>query len=89
MGVGIDAYDQGARMGISPAATMAYDHRDRQATVAAFSASAENARRYACAEIDHTAYTPAQKVGAGDRFGNVVSKVKRGLKKVIVDDINL
>jgi hypothetical protein len=28
MGVGIDAYDQGARMGISPDATVAYDHRD-------------------------------------------------------------
>jgi hypothetical protein len=89
MGVGIDAYDQGARMGISPAATMAYDHRDRQATVAAFSASAENARRYACAEIDDTDYRPAQKAAAGDRFGNVVRKVKQGLKKAIVDDINL
>jgi hypothetical protein len=28
MGVGIDAYDQGARMGIAPAATMAYDSSD-------------------------------------------------------------
>jgi hypothetical protein len=89
MGVGIDAYDQGARMGISPAATLAYDHRDRQATVAAFSASAENARRYARAEAPDTDYTPAQKVGSGDRFGNVVGKVKRELKKAIVDDINL
>jgi hypothetical protein len=89
MGVGIDAYDQSARMGISPAATMAYDHRDREATVAAFSASAENARRYACAEIDDTDYRPAQKEAAGDRFGNVVRKVKRQLKKAIVDDINL
>lgn len=89
MGVGIDAYDQGARMGISPAATMAYDHRDRQATVAAFSASGENARRYACAEIADTDYTPRQKAEAGDVFGNVVRKVKRGLKKAIVDDINL
>jgi hypothetical protein len=26
MGVGMDAYDQGARMGIAPAATVAYDH---------------------------------------------------------------
>jgi hypothetical protein len=44
-------------MGFDPAATMAYDHRDRQATVAAFSASGENARRYACDEIDDTDYT--------------------------------
>ena len=89
MGVGIDAYDQGARMGISPAATMAYDHRDRQATVAAFGASAENARRYARSECDDTDYRPAQKVAAGDRFGTAASKPKRGLKKAIVDDINL
>ena len=89
MGVGIDAYDQGARMGIAPAATVAYDHRDREATVAAFRASAENARRYNCAEAPDTAYRPAQKVAAGDRFGNVVRKVKRELKKAIVDDIKL
>lgn len=89
MGVGIDAYDQGARMGIAPAATMAYDHRDRQATVAAFSASAENARAYARAEAPDTAYRPAQKQAAGDRFGNVVRKATRQLKKAIVDDINL
>ncbi len=89
MGVGIDAYDQGARMGIAPAATMAYDHRDGQATRAAFSASGENARRYACAEISDTEYTPAQKSSAGDRFGNVERKVKPGLKRPIVDDINL
>jgi hypothetical protein len=89
MGVGIDAYDQGARMGISPAATVAYDHRDRQATVAAFGASAENARRYACAEAEDTHYRPAQKQAAGDRFGNVVRKATRQLKKAIVDDITL
>jgi len=89
MGVGIDAYDQGARMGIPPARTMAYDHRDRQATHAAFEASAENARRYACAEIDDTAYRPAQKAAAGDRFANAVNKVKRVLKTPIVDDIKL
>jgi hypothetical protein len=47
MGVGIDAYDQGARMGIAPAATVAYDHRDPQATRAVFAASAENTRDYA------------------------------------------
>jgi hypothetical protein len=89
MGVGIDAYDQGARMGIAPAATVAYDHRSTEATQAVFAASAENARRFACAEIDDTAYTPSQKTAAGDRFGNVVRKATRQLKKAIVDDINL
>ena len=89
MGVGLDAYEQGARMGIAPAATMAYDHRDRQATHAAFNASAENARAFARCEAPDTAYRPAQKQAAGDRFGDAVRKVKRELKKAIVDDIKL
>jgi hypothetical protein len=89
MGVGIDAYDQGARMGIAPQATMAYDHRDAEATRAAFAASAATACSYARAEAPSTAYAPAQKEAAGDRFANVVKKVKRGLKTPIVDDIKL
>ena len=90
MGVGIDAYNQGARMGIAPQATVAYDHRDAQATRMAFGGSAENARRYACAEAPDTAYAPAQKAAAGDRFfDNVVKTPKRVLKKPIVDDIKL
>jgi hypothetical protein len=87
MGVGIDAYDQGARMGLAPAATMAYDHCDRQATHAAFSANAESTKRYACGASPDTAYQPAEKAAAGDRFADVVRKVKRVLKAPIVDDI--
>lgn len=89
MGVGIDAYDQGARMGIAPASTMAYDHRDPQAVRAAFAGSAESTRRFVVGEAPTTAYAPEEKAAAGDRFGNVVRKVKRELKKAIVDDINL
>ncbi len=89
MGVGIDAYEQGARMGISPAATMAYDHRNPAAVRAAFAGSAQSARRYAEGASPTTAYAPAEKAAAGDRFGHFVSKVKRGLKKAIVDDIKL
>ncbi len=89
MGVGIDAYDQGARMGISADATMAYDDRDPVAVRAAFGACAESTRRYVVGAAPTTAYAPAEKAAAGDRFGNVVRKVKRGLKKAIVDDINL
>jgi hypothetical protein len=73
MGVGIDAYEQGARMGISHAATMAYDHRDPQATVAAFSASAENAREYAAGRRAGSVYCEAQKKRAGDRFAGLFS----------------
>jgi hypothetical protein len=90
MGVGIDAYHQGERMGIPQARTMAYDHQDAMATRAAFAASAENARRYARAEVCETAYTPEQKAASGDRFfDNVVKKAKGALKKPIVDDIKL
>jgi hypothetical protein len=90
MGVGIDAYDQGARMGIAPAATMAYDHRDREATVAAFEASAVNARCYARDEVADTAYTPEQKSASRDNFfRNVAKKTKRVLKTPLVDDIKL
>jgi hypothetical protein len=89
MGVGIDAYDQGARMGISPDATVAYDHRDPAALRAAFVGSAQSARRYATGAAPTAAYAPAEKAAAGDRFGNIFRKAKRGLKKAIVDDINL
>lgn len=89
MGVGIDAYDQGARMGIAPDSTMAYDHRDPAAVRAAFAGSAQSARRYATGAAPTAAYAPAEKAAAGDRFGNFARKVKRGLKKAIVDDIKL
>jgi hypothetical protein len=89
LGVGIDAYDQGARMGISPASTMAFDQRDPAAVRAAFVGSAQSARRYATGAAPTAAYAPAEKAAAGDAFGNVVRKVKRGLKKAIVDDITL
>ena len=89
MGVGIDAYDQGARMGISHDATVAYDHRDPAAVHAAFVGSAQSTRRFAQGAAPSTAYAPAEKAAAGDRFGNVVRKATRQLKRAIVDDINL
>lgn len=96
MGVGIDAYDQGARMGIAPAATVAYDHRSAEATQAVFAASAENAREYALGRRPSSVYCEKQKRAAGDRFGGLFSgkpksdqPKKRQLKKGIVDDINL
>lgn len=87
MGVGIDAYEQGARMGIAPDSTMAYDHHDPAAVRAAFVGSAQSARRYATGAAPTAAYARAEKAAAGDRLGNMVRKVKRGLKKAIVDDI--
>ncbi len=90
MGVGLDAYDQGARMGISPQATVAYDHRDAEATRMAFGGVADNACSYARAETPTTAFRPVQKEAAGDKFfDSVEKKIKRVLKKPIVDDIKL
>ena len=44
----------------------------------AFSASGENACSYARAEAPDTAYRPAQKAAAGDKFfDNVVKTAKR------------
>jgi hypothetical protein len=97
MGVGMDAYDQGARMGIAPAATVAYDHRDAQATRAVCAASAENTRDYALGRCASPVYSEKQKRAAGDRYAPAGSSAsstsakpsKRELKKGIVDDINL
>jgi hypothetical protein len=99
MGVGIDAYDQGARMGIAPAATVAYDHRDPAATRAVFAASADNAREYALGERPNSVFCETQKRAAGDVFSGLFARKsksdksekagKRELKKSIVDDITL
>ena len=94
MGVGIDAYDQAARMGVPVAATMAYDHRNAEATRAAFAASAESARAFSLGRAARTVYCEAQKRSAGDRFADLFKKesksdkpaktAKRELKKAIV-----
>ena len=46
MGAGIDAYDQGARMGIAADQTLSYDPKDPAANKAAFMAAAESTRLY-------------------------------------------
>jgi hypothetical protein len=68
---------------------LAFDERDPAAVREAFVGSAQSARRFATGAAPTTAYQPAEKAAAGDRFANVVRKVKRELKKAIVDDINL
>lgn len=66
MGAGIDAYCQGAQMGISDAKTMSYG-TDGAQTRAAFAATAENTLRFAMSASASMDYTPEQKVAAGDR----------------------
>ena len=83
MGAGIDAYQQGRRMGIADAQTMSYNMVDPEATKAAFAASAEVSKSFAKGMARDTSYSAAQKKQAGDRFDPAEAKPK------IVDDITL
>lgn len=71
MGAGIDAYAQGAKMGIAAMATMAYDHHDKKATREAFAANARNTVLYASGAVDSTNYSAAQRISAGDRWASL------------------
>lgn len=66
MGAGIDAYEQGARMGIARANTLSYG-KDRLSTEAAFAATARNTASFAAGEMASMAYSDEQKLEAGDR----------------------
>jgi hypothetical protein len=68
MGAGIDAYQQSARMGMSAASTMSYDHRSKGASAEAFRARANNTAMFAAGRASSTAYTAKQRTLFGDRF---------------------
>lgn len=68
MGAGIDAYDQGSKMGISVGQTMSYESSDLAATRAAFSATAMNTMAFASGLASTTSYDTFQKAAAGDKF---------------------
>lgn len=68
LGAGIDAYVQGARMGIAAMSTMSYNARDLGQTRAAFAASASNAADYSAGRVEHTFYSDLQKAVAGDAY---------------------
>lgn len=67
MGCGIDAYGQGARMGIRAENTVSYG-KDREGTRAAFLATAQNVSEYAAGTRAEMSYSPAQKLRSGDRY---------------------
>lgn len=77
MGAGIDAYQQGSRMGISMANTVSYDHRDRHATRSAFVAASANAASFSSGRSANTAYSVQQKVASGDRFDPAIADALR------------
>lgn len=65
MGCGIDAYDQGRRMGIAQAKTVSYG-KDAAQTHAAFAATALNTRAFASGAAASLDYSAEQKLRAGD-----------------------
>lgn len=72
MGASIDAYDQGARMGISRGSTVSYNAQDQRATQDAFVASASNTRSFASGLAPNAEYSAAQKSAAGDVYDSKV-----------------
>ena len=68
MGAGIDAYEQGAKMGVATDATVSYGKFSRAETMAAFEASASNTMDFASGRKANVDYSTAQKELAGDRY---------------------
>lgn len=70
LGAGINAYDQGAKMGIAATSTMSYDHTNEEATRYAFAESAMNSANFAAGRSQTTAYSGVQRSLSGDRFAS-------------------
>ena len=68
MGAGIDAYAQGARMGVPDSNTMSYDKSDSRATMDSFRARASNTVAFAAGAAQNMAYSADQKLKAKDKF---------------------
>jgi uncharacterized protein YegL len=69
MGTGIDAYDQGARMGIASANTMSTGTGPAEVN-ASFRAAAASTMRFASKVAPTTAYLMSERHAAGDRFAD-------------------
>lgn len=96
MGASIDAYQQGAQMGISALNTMSYDSRDKHATRAAFAASASNLASFSTGARADMSYTMPQRASSKDAhipkgLGSTMSSpiAKPLAKTKIVDDFKL
>jgi len=68
MGAGIDAYQQGARMGISGLNTVSYNQNDGRATRSVFAAASRNTRGFAAGRIGSASFSNAQRDASGDQF---------------------
>jgi len=67
MGTGIDAYDQGARMGIASTNTMSTG-TSKAEVHASFAAAGASSMRFASGAARNTAYLASERAAAGDRF---------------------
>jgi hypothetical protein len=72
LGAGIDAYEQGAKMGLTAAHTMSYDAADIGATKAAFSGRATSHSLYASGYSANTTFSSEEKLAAGDKYDPAV-----------------
>lgn len=68
MGASIDAYDQGAKMGIQRGSTVSYNAGSTIGTQAAFAASARNTRSFVSGRSANAGYSVEDKLAAGDAF---------------------
>jgi uncharacterized protein YegL len=87
LGAGIDAYSQGARMGIAAMNTMSYDNTNLGSTREAFTASAMNASGYAAGRIATSAYSGEQRSASGDRFAGAHGLPAAGVTPAAVLDL--
>lgn len=67
LGCGIDAYQDGMRMGLSAANVVSYTD-DEEMTRSAFRATADNTAAYLSGASATMAYTDMQKMASGDKF---------------------
>lgn len=97
MGAGIDAYEQGARMGLSADSTLSYDSKDAFATRAAFSSRATAAADFSHRRRADMSFSADEKDAAGDRFrkpstppAGAPQRKRRSLRQPsVVDDFSL
>ena len=66
MGVGMDAYKQSAKMGLSKGVTMSYDPTQAETAGVAFAAAGHNTRSLRAGLVGDLSYTSEQRRGSGD-----------------------
>ncbi|TNC72406.1 vWA domain-containing protein [Rubellimicrobium roseum] len=96
LGAGIDAYQQGQRMGLKDEAVVSYAKEDRVATRAMFAQRAARARAFAVGEAADMAIPLEEKRAAGDRYAEAPRTPpqapalgRRPPRRAIVDKIDL